>query len=166
MPKQKTVILDTERINWKIRRMAYEIWERFSNEQSVTLISVKGGGDVVADSLAVKLKEISGINIHRLSLQINKRKPLASEITIEENLDNAPVVLVDDVANSGKTLLYALTPVLKYSPKKIIIAVLVDRRHKSFPITPDIVGHSISTTLQEHIVVETEGDKVTTAYLE
>jgi pyrimidine operon attenuation protein/uracil phosphoribosyltransferase len=75
-------------------------------------------------------------------------------------------LLVDDVANSGKTLLYAMKPLLEFSLKKILVAVLVDRKHKSFPISPDIVGHSIATTLQEQIIVESNGTKITGAYLQ
>lgn len=166
MAKQKTTILDKERINWKLQRMAYEIWEHFSNEKSVTLVCIEGGGVVVAKSLVKRLNEIGSLKTDLITLKLNKRNPLASEITINEDLNGKSLVLVDDVANSGKTLLYALAPILKYEPKKVIIAVLVDRRHKSFPITPDIVGHSVSTTLQEHIEVETEGDQVTAAWLQ
>lgn len=166
MGKQRTTILDKERINWKLQRMAYEIWENFSNEKAITLIGIQGSGAIVAQSLAKRLKEISPVKVEMITLKLNKRKPLSADIKIEENLTGKALVLVDDVANSGKTLLYALAPILKYEPEKVIIAVLVDRRHKSFPITPDIVGHSVSTTLQDHIEVETEGDEITAAYLQ
>lgn len=75
------------------------------------------------------------------------------------------MVLVDDVTNSGRTLLYAMRPLLDFNLKKIMIAVLVDRKHKSFPVSPDIVGHSIATTLQEHIEVECKGEEIMAAYL-
>lgn len=166
MEKNRTVILDKERINLKLQRMAFEIWENYSKETSVTLIGVEGSGVKVAQSLAERLKKISPLEVNVLTVQLNKRSPLSKEILIDEDLTGRAIVVVDDVANSGKTLLYALTPILKYEPKKVMIAVLVDRRHKSFPITPDIVGHSVSTTLQEHIEVETEGKYITTAYLE
>ncbi|MBZ0098778.1 MAG: phosphoribosyltransferase [Taibaiella sp.] len=166
MVKERTIILDKERINWKMQRMAYEIWENFSNEKSVTLIGIEGSGAILAKSLAKRLKEISALKVELIIVKMNKRKPLSSEIVIGEDLSGKSLVLIDDVANSGKTLLYALAPILKYEPKKVMIAVLVDRRHKSFPITPDIIGHSVSTTLQEHIEVETEGEYITAAYLQ
>jgi pyrimidine operon attenuation protein/uracil phosphoribosyltransferase len=166
MGKERTIILDKERINWKMQRMAYEIWEHFSNEKSVTLIGIEGSGAIVAKSLARRLKEISPLKVELIIVKMNKRKPLAAEITIDEDLSDKALVLVDDVANSGKTLLYALAPILKFEPKKVLIAVLVDRRHKSFPITPDIIGQSVSTTLKEHIEVETEGEYITAAYLQ
>lgn len=166
MPKQRTIILDKERINHKLQRMAYEIWENYSNEKSVTLIGIAGSGATVAKSLAKRLKDISPLKVELITMQLNKRKPLTSEIVITEDLTGKALIVVDDVANSGKTLLYALSPILQYEPKKVMIAVLVDRRHKSFPITPDIVGHSVSTTLQEHIEVETDSDQILAAYLQ
>jgi len=166
MAKQSTIILDKERINHKLQRMAYEIWENYSKEKNITLIGISGSGAIVAKSLARRLKEISPLNVDMITLQLNKRKPLSAAINIDEDLTGKAIILVDDVANSGKTLLYALSPILRYEPKKVMIAVLVDRRHKSFPITPDIVGYSVSTTLQEHIEVETEGEHITAAYLQ
>jgi pyrimidine operon attenuation protein/uracil phosphoribosyltransferase len=68
-------------------------------------------------------------------------------------LDNKTILLVDDVANTGKTMYYALKPIMEFSPKKVQIAVLVDRQHKLFPVSSDFVGLSLSTTMQEHISV-------------
>ena len=166
MNKQRVLILDKERIDWKLQRMAYEMWEHNSNESSVTLIGIQGSGLSVAKGLARKLEEISTLKVNVLSVKMNKKQPLKEVISIKEDLAGKSVVLVDDVANSGKTLLYALKPLLEYELKKIMIAVLVDRRHKSYPISPDIVGYSIATTLQEHIEVETDGDDITAAYLQ
>ena len=75
-------------------------------------------------------------------------------------------MLVDDVANSGKTLLYAIRPLLELQPNNIQITVLVDRKHKNYPIAPDIIGHSVSTTLQDAILVSFEKDKITGAFLQ
>lgn len=166
MSKERTIILDKERIDWKMQRMAYQIWENNSDEKELTLIGIEGSGLVVAKSLSRRLQEISPLKVNVLSLKMNKRQPLKGDLTIDEDLNKKSVVLVDDVANSGKTLLYALRPILDYDPKKVLIAVLVDRRHKSYPVAPDIVGHSVATTLQEHIEVETEGDYITAAFLQ
>ncbi|MEZ5016422.1 MAG: phosphoribosyltransferase family protein [Flavipsychrobacter sp.] len=166
MKKKQVLILDKERINWKMQRMAYQVWENFSNEQEVTLLGIEGSGATVARSLARRLEEISPIKVRVIIVKMNKKEPLAEEIVIGEDLSEKAVILVDDVANSGRTLLYALRPLLNYKLKKVFIAVLVDRKHKSFPITPDIVGHTVATTLQEHIEVETDGDYITAAYLQ
>jgi pyrimidine operon attenuation protein / uracil phosphoribosyltransferase len=165
MAKQRVLILDNEQIKWKIKRMAYQLWEHNSNEESVTIIGIEGSGLAVARSLASLLKKISPLKVEVIGLKMNKRKPLSKEITIETDLTGKAVILADDVANSGKTLIYALKPVLNFEVKKIMIAVLVDRKHKSYPVASDIIGHSVATTLQEHIEVETDGDKITAVYL-
>jgi pyrimidine operon attenuation protein/uracil phosphoribosyltransferase len=165
MSKQKILILDKERIKWKLQRMAYEIWEHNSNEKSVTLIGIEGTGLAIANNLAAKLKEISPLKVEVTSIKLNKKNPLKGEIRLDVDLSGRSVVLVDDVANSGKTLVYALKPMLDFEAKKIMIAVLVDRKHKSYPVSPDIVGHSVATTMQEHIEVEAEGETIAAAYL-
>ena len=75
------------------------------------------------------------------------------------------IIVVDDVSNTGKTLLYAFKPFLQYQPKKIQTLVLVERSHKLFAVQPDYVGLSVATTLQEHISVETKDDEITGAWL-
>jgi pyrimidine operon attenuation protein/uracil phosphoribosyltransferase len=163
---EKQLILDKARIDSKLQRMAYQVWEHNSNEESVTLVGIHGGGASVAENLAARLRKISGLKVDVAKIKMNKRSPLSEAIELNEDLGGRSVVLVDDVANSGKTLLYALRPLLNYELKKIMIAVLVDRKHKEYPVSPDIVGHSIATTIQEHILVETDNNEITAAYLQ
>jgi pyrimidine operon attenuation protein/uracil phosphoribosyltransferase len=165
MSKQKVEILDKERINRKLQRMAYEIWEHNSHEKEVVLIGIAGSGEAVANNLAQRLKTISTLKVEVLSMKLNKRNPLSEEIKLSANLGGKSVIVVDDVANSGKTLLYAVRAILDHEVKKIQVAVLVDRKHKAFPVSSDIVGHSVATTIQEHIAVETKGNEITAAYL-
>ena len=146
--------------------MAYEVWEHNSNEENITFVGIQGSGLALAKSLAKKLEEISPLKVDVISIKLNKKQPLKDSISIDQDLSKRSIVLVDDVANSGKTLLYALKPLLDFEVKKIMVAVLVDRKHKSYPVSPDIVGHSIATTLHEHIEVETSGDEITAAYLQ
>lgn len=166
MNKKQVLILDKERISYKLRRMAYEIWERNSDEQSITLIGIEQGGRILASNLARILSEISPLKLDMISVSINKKNPLNHALDVEANLTGRSVVLVDDVINSGKTILYSLHTILSYDLKKVMVAVLVDRKHKSFPISSDIVGHTVATTLQEHIEVETDGDEIVAVYLD
>ncbi|HYD19864.1 MAG TPA: phosphoribosyltransferase family protein [Flavipsychrobacter sp.] len=166
MEDKRILILDEKRIGHKLQRMAFEVWEHNSNEKAVTLVGIQGGGLAVAENLAERLRTISGMDVDVVNIKMNKRNPLAEDIVLEKDLSGRSVILVDDVANSGKTLLYALKPLLNYELKKIMIAVLVDRKHKAFPVSPDIVGHSIATTIQEHILVETSNNEVKAAYLQ
>lgn len=166
MNKKRILILDQERIEFKLRRMAFEIWERNSEEQEIVVIGIENTGAVVAANLVAMLKKISPLKIKSLTIAINKKSPLDFVFALDENLNGKTVIMVDDVANSGKTLMYALNGILAYDLKKVMVAVLVDRKHKSFPIAADIVGHTVATTLQDHIEVETTGKKVSAVYLQ
>ena len=162
---QKTRILNQEQIALKLKRMAFQIWERNNDENEIILIGVEQSGRILANALAALLHEISHLKVTVCSIVINKKDPLATPAIIETNVTGKSVVLVDDVANSGRTLLYAIKPLLDYAVKKILITVLVDRKHKFFPVTPDIVGYSMATTLQDHIEVECKGTTIVGAYL-
>ena len=163
--QDRILILDHERIERKLQRMAYQIWEHNSHEKAVTLIGIEGSGMVVAQNLAARLRTISSLEVDVMNMRVNKKQVLESDKQISKNLNGLSVVVVDDVVNSGKTLLYALKPVLDYEPLRVLTAVLVDRTHKSFPVAADIIGHTVATTLQDHIEVTTEGDTITGAYL-
>lgn len=166
MKKKRVLLLNKERIAFKLRRMAYEIWERNSDEKEIVVIGIEGSGKIVAGNLVSLLKEISPLKITSITITINKKRPLDFVFDIDENLSGKSIIMVDDVANSGKTLQYSLNGILSYDLKKVMVAVLVDRKHKSFPIATDIVGHSVATTIQDHIEVVTQGNTVKAVYLE
>jgi pyrimidine operon attenuation protein/uracil phosphoribosyltransferase len=122
---------------------------------------------VVARNIQEIIAELSPeTKTELLELTLDKREP--KEIGLDRKMDfnSRIIIIVDDVANSGKTLLYALKPFLEFQPRKIQTLVLVERSHNSFPVRPDYVGISISTTLQEHIFVEVDEKRVLGAYLE
>ena len=168
MKPERILILDKTRIELKLNRMAYQIWEHNSNATEITLVGIANGGAAVAKNLAKRLEKISKLKVTLSDLRINKKNPMSEKITvtIPDEIRGKSVVLVDDVANSGKTLLYALQPLLELNLSKIMIAVLVDRKHKIFPVSPDIVGHSIATTLQDNIIVEIKDGTIDAAYIE
>jgi len=165
MKKKRVLILDKERISHKLCRMAYEIWEHNSGEKEITLIGIKNGGKILADNLSKTIKEISPLKVRTIAISVNKKKPLGA-LEIDEDLTGRSVILVDDVVNSGKTIMYSMRAILQYDLKKLMVAVMVDRKHKSFPVYSDIVGHTVSTTIQDHIEMETEGNEITAVYLE
>jgi pyrimidine operon attenuation protein/uracil phosphoribosyltransferase len=162
----KKYILDEATTERKLRRMAYEIWENNIDEKEVVLAGIDENGVVIARAIKKMLADISDINTALISLSLDKRHP--TEITVSEKMgfNDKVIIIVDDVANSGKTLLYALKPFLDFHPRKIQVLVLVERTHTAFPIKPDYVGLSLSTTIQEHIFVEVQDDRVTGAWME
>ena len=165
MKKQK-LILNKEQANQKLHRMALEIAEQLSEDNAnLYLIGVAKKGVVISEFIFQYLQPYFQKKMELLSVELNKDAP--SEITLSKsvNFNNSKVILIDDVANSGKTLTYALKPLLEFHPKRIQTLVLVERTYKKFPIKPDYIGLSIATTIQEHISVEIENNEVIGAYL-
>lgn len=162
----KNYILDADTANRKMQRMAYEIIENNLEERQLILAGIRESGSVIARNIQQLLKQISDLPTELITIALDKKKP--AEVIVSPSLDfnDKVVIIIDDVANSGKTLLYAMKPLLAFHPRKIQTLALVERTHKAFPVSTDYVGLSVATTLQEHIFVETEGEQVKGAYME
>jgi pyrimidine operon attenuation protein / uracil phosphoribosyltransferase len=162
----KKYILDAATAALKMERMAYEIVEENIDETELILAGIRDNGSVIARSIQQELAKISSLKTKLINLQLDKKHPTTVELSENLDFNGKVVIVVDDVSNSGKTMLYALKPLLEFHPKKIETLVLVERSHKIFPVNSDFVGLSVATTLQEHIFVEVEGEKIKGAYLE
>lgn len=159
------LILSKEIAYRKIQRMAYEIAEQNINEKQVILAGIRNSGVIIARILHGYLKEVYKGKIVIIEIAIDKKNPKSLSLSKEINFDGQNIIVIDDVANSGKTLLYAIKPFLDFYPKKIQTLVLVERSYKEFPVSPDYVGLSISTALTERIIVETTKDEIDGARL-
>ena len=166
MSDQKKYILSKEVVEKKLRRMAFEILENNIDEKEIILAGIRESGSVVANVIQKMLGEISSIKTELITITLDKKEPTNVSLSKTFDFNGKVIVVIDDVSNSGKTLLYALKPFIVSHPKKIQTLVLVDRTHNSFPVRPDYVGLSIATTLQEHIFVEVDGNSIAGAYLQ
>jgi pyrimidine operon attenuation protein / uracil phosphoribosyltransferase len=165
MTEIKNYILDQAVAEKKLRRMALQIIENNPNEELLILAGIRESGSVVARYIQKAIAQISNIKTELITITLDKKKPEGVELSKSIDFNNQVVIVIDDVADSGRTLLYALKPFLNFHPRKIQTLVLVQRSHNSFPVTPDYVGVSIATTLQEQIYVEVDEERVTGAYL-
>jgi pyrimidine operon attenuation protein / uracil phosphoribosyltransferase len=165
MGTEKKYILSKEVAEKKMRRMAYEILENNIEEKEIILAGIRESGSVVARVIQNMLGEISSIKTELITITLDKKQPTDVSLSKIIDFNNKVIVLIDDVSNSGKTLLYALKPFIAFHPKKIQTLVLVERTHTSFPVRPDYVGLSLATTIQEHIFVEVKDEEVAGAYL-
>lgn len=169
IPSDAQKILDTQKIELKLDRMAFQAMEMLYSSNELVVLGIEpGGGVILSEIIAKKIKKYDAEKkVEYSTIYINKQEPLSEPVVIKKDLDltNKTILIVDDVGNSGRTLFYALQPLAKYHLKKIIIAVLVDRTHKTFPIKADIVGMPIATTLNEHIIVEFVNNVAEGAYL-
>ena len=153
----QTIILDHKQIGQKITRIAHQILENNFKEKSIVIIGIQKEGFILATRIFKALENISTGQINLHGIQVNKKNPLKSnleEVVSTLQLKNKIVILVDDVLNSGKTLIHATQALLQEEVKGIQTVCLVDRKHREFPIRADYVGLTLSTTLQEHITVE------------
>lgn len=159
-------ILTAEVADKKLRRMALQVVEENYTETQLVLIGIKNKGSVIAEKISQYIKEVFTGEVLILELSMDKRNPLAINLDTDMDFTGKTIVLIDDVANSGRTMLYALKPILQQLPKKIQTMALVERTHKTFPVDVDYVGFSVSTTLDEHIRVEVENGEVVGAWLD
>ena len=163
----KEVILTHDQITHILRRMAFQILESNANETELTIAGIDGSGYLLAQKIAAELEKVSDIQLQVIKVSLDKKTPKAEEITLDHQkpLSDKSVVLVDDVLNSGATLMYGCLPFLKQGVRKLKTAVLVNRNHKRYPVKADFKGISLSTSTRTHIEVTLE-DGDYSAYLQ
>jgi pyrimidine operon attenuation protein/uracil phosphoribosyltransferase len=155
-------ILDSKQIEQKIKRLAFQILEINHEEDKIFLLGINTKGLQFAKKLANQIGKISDTEVVLHNIKINAANPTATDIEIDTDisqLKNKCLIIVDDVANTGRTLFYACKPLMEIVPKKLEVAVLIDRKHKSFPIAVDYMGLSLATTVQENIDVNLKSIK-------
>lgn len=162
MSAKTTQILNDSQVSRMIKRLAYQVYERNFDEKDLIVAGINDKGAAVAELLAKELAGISKINIHFSRIFLNKENPTADQVGLKPlpELSQKPVLVVDDVLNTGRTFVYALLPFVGKGTKKIQTLVLVDRNHRLFPISADFIGISLSTTLQEHVEVTIRKEKI------
>ncbi|MEI6816972.1 MAG: phosphoribosyltransferase family protein [Bacteroidota bacterium] len=154
---ERTLILNELQIHQKVNRLAFQIYEDNFAETEIILAGIHSGGYKFAKKLETAIKEISSLKVTLVEVSLDKENPMGQEVKISMDkklLDGKVVLLVDDVLNSGKTLIYSMLPFLELPLKKLRTVVLVNRNHNRYPVRADFSGLSLATTIQEHIFVE------------
>ncbi len=170
MPTDKTLILNHLQISQKIDRIAYQILEDNYQENEIVIVGIASNGYLFAKKIVEKLNTISTtpVEFNLVKLTLDKDHPLNHKIEMDkptEILNNKVVILVDDVLNSGKTLIYGVKFILDYPIKRMSTAVLVDRNNKKYPIGIHYNGLALSTTLKNNISMEFSSNGEIAAYL-
>lgn len=151
-----TQVLNHQEIEARIKRIAWQIYENHHNDQEIILAGIVNKGYRLAELIAEQLEQISPLKVSLHKLIIDKKKPLESNTELSparESFEDISVIVVDDVLNTGSTLIYGVKHFLDYKLKDLNTVVLVDRNHKNFPIKADYKGLSLSTNLMEHVEV-------------
>ena len=153
--EKKLLILDQHQIAQKIDRIAYQLLEDNFDEKEIVIAGILPKGNFIAERLKKILDKIAPFTSTLITIELDKQ---SSSLKAKTNTDiqichNKVVILVDDVMNSGKTLAYGFGVFLDVPLKKLRTVVLIDRNHKSFPVTTDFSGIALSTLLKEHVEV-------------
>lgn len=156
----KNIILTNEEIIHKTKRISYQILETFVDEKEVVIAGIANSGYIFAQKISEELSKISDLKVVLCEVKINKQNPKDNITTSlpSSEYEKKALVLVDDVLNSGATLIYGVKHFLDVPLSKFKTAVLIDRNHKKYPVKADFKGISLSTSLQEHIQVVFEKD--------
>ena len=173
---EKTIILNAPAIHRVLTRIGHEIAERNDNGKSVAIVGVQRGGIYLAERLGAILKNIWGETVPVGSLDVSMHRddvgkqpaPKVHPTVIPFNLQDNTVVLVDDVLVSGRTTRAAMDALNDFGrPRRIQLAVLIDRGHREVPIKADFIGKNVPTSLNERIDVQlTEQGGEDVVYLE
>jgi pyrimidine operon attenuation protein/uracil phosphoribosyltransferase len=163
----QNTILTHQEIEHKIKRIAYQIYETFVDEEEIVIAGIATNGFIFAQKIADALQEIATLKIALCEVNVNKQHPESAIQTSlsKEDYTNKGLILVDDVLNSGTTLIYAVRHFLDVPLTKFKTAVLVDRNHKKYPVKADFKGISLSTSLLEHVRVVFDENGQNSAYL-
>lgn len=167
MTSAETIILTNTQIEQKIRRIAFQIYESNSNENEIIIAGIANNGYLFAEKIVEVLSKISTLKLVLCKVSIDKKNPITpitTSLKVNE-YENKSLVLVDDVLNSGTTLIYGVKHFLDVPLKRFKTAVLVNRNHKKYPVKADFKGISLSTSIKEHVTVEFKENE-TIAYLD
>tara|TARA_B100000945_G_C20288024_1_gene551964 strand:+ start:423 stop:929 length:507 start_codon:yes stop_codon:yes gene_type:complete len=162
MNSVKTKIKDISNIEMYLKRIAYQIYENNHDEDnSLIIVGIEKNGKILADKIYQILRSISNFDLTLMSIEINKKNPTKKILSsIDKKIClNKNIIIVDDVLNTGKTLIYAVKFFLQIPVKKIQTAVIINRNHKKFPIKADFKGISLSTSIKEHVDIILDGSK-------
>lgn len=160
MSDKKSLILSAAQIQQKLVRMANELFEQHYKKERFVLVGIEKRGFLLAQQIGAELQQLTGGKVDVYPITLDKKNPEKGNpsVSLSKNeIIGKTLFLVDDVLNSGKTLMYAAMHLMHLEPSMLQTIVLVNRRHRLFPIRADIVGLSLATTMKEHISVELAG---------
>ncbi|CAN5851481.1 bifunctional pyr operon transcriptional regulator/uracil phosphoribosyltransferase PyrR [soil metagenome] len=164
MTTTRTLVMNPKQVNQRLNRLAWQVYEHCYNEQEIIVAGISGNGFRLAQRITALLGDISPLKVTLCEVNLSKDAPLDGKGSVTPaiaSMENKTVIVVDDVSNSGRTLMYGVKLFLDSPVKALLTLVLVDRDHTRYPVKANFVGLSLATTMQEHIsVVENENGEV------
>ena len=160
------LVLDAQAIDRALRRMAHEIVERNPDLSQVCIVGVPSRGIEVARRIASHIEAfehvmpevgVIDVSMHRDDIRMRPRLPMVVASHLPPDLEERTLVLADDVLFSGRTCRAAMDSIASFGrPRRIQLAVLIDRGHRELPIRPDYVGKNLPTSAAQRVYVRFE----------
>lgn len=161
--KLKSHIMDAAGINRALSRLASEIVEHNRGTRDLLLVGIRRRGVPLAERIADKIEKLEGqrpptgqldITLYRDDLSTVGPRPVVNKTDIPTDVTDSTIVLVDDVLYTGRTVRAALDELVDFGrPRRVELAVLIDRGHRELPIQADYVGKDVQTTDSEIVKV-------------
>jgi pyrimidine operon attenuation protein/uracil phosphoribosyltransferase len=161
--KQKYVLMTTADINRVLTRMASQVVENNPDLSNILLVGIRRRGVPLAERIAAKIKEVDGVTVatgalditlYRDDLSTVGDRPVVNKTELPADITGKTIILVDDVLYTGRTIRAALDELIDFGrPRRVQLAVLVDRGWRELPIQADYVGKTVTTTADEIIKV-------------
>jgi pyrimidine operon attenuation protein/uracil phosphoribosyltransferase len=159
-------LLDAADMHRVLTRIAHEILERDKGAQEIVLVGIANRGDHLARRLAAEIDRIDGVTVpvgvlditfYRDDIGMKAEAPEVHETRVDFDITGKTVVLVDDVLFTGRTIRSAMDALMDFGrPRRIQLAVLVDRGHRELPIRADFVGKNVPTSREDVVSVAVE----------
>jgi pyrimidine operon attenuation protein/uracil phosphoribosyltransferase len=158
-----SLVLDAPAIDRALRRIAHEIIERNPDLSRICIVGVPSRGIEVASRIASHIEAIENVSpdlgvidvsMHRDDLRIRPKLPKVVVSHLPADLSERTLILADDVLFSGRTVRAAMDSIASFGrPRRIQLAVLIDRGHRELPIRPDYVGKNLPTSPTQRVYV-------------
>ncbi len=159
----KATLMDKDQIRRAVKRIAHEIVERNAGVENIVVVGIRRRGVYIAERIAGYIEQIEGqsvptgvldITLYRDDFQQRWQTPHIGVTEIKVDIHDKIIILCDDVLYTGRTIRAALDELIDFGrPRRIQLAVLVDRGHREFPIKADYVGKNVPTSEDEQVEV-------------
>lgn len=165
MLQEKAVVMDSEKIRKTLTRITHEIIEKNKELDELVIVCIHRGGNAIGEIIKENIKKIEGVDVPLIYLETQayrddvKKEDLVSKLEVSQSVDSKVIILVDDVLYTGRTVRAALDALNALGrPRKVELAVLIDRGHRELPIRADFVGKNVPTAHKENVDVLIQKD--------
>lgn len=161
-----TVIMDARAVDRALAKMAHEIIEEVDDLSNLAIVGIQRRGVQLAERIVEEIEAAEGqrpdLGVMDVTLYRDDLKEIGDQAVVQKTeipfkVADRSIVLVDDVLYTGRTIRAALNEIMDFGrPRRVLLAVLVDRGHREIPIRADFVGKNVPTSKSQQVKVKVE----------